>query len=109
MYRPNSRRALVLSEAPIFPRPLTRVRLVPLRANLPTFFDIWKEHPFHTGALSIQAKVLPGTIIAMLYSNRVPRGDAEKVLAKISEISGRKYTLSTVSVPVIEKNYEQDL
>lgn len=103
MYSPNQRRILVSSEAQ---RPLTRVQLVPLRTNLPTFFDVWREYPFHTGALSIRAKVLPGTIIAMLSANRVPRGDAEKVLAKISEISGRKYTLSTVFVPVIETNYE---
>jgi len=55
-----------------------------------------------TGALSMQAQVVPGTVIAMLYANRVPRNEAAKVLAKISEISGKRYSFVNVTIPVIE-------
>ncbi len=65
--------------------------------------DLWRIHRFHVDLVASNAGVSEKTVLALLRYQPVPREDAEKVLATLSMLYQQEYTLSTVSVPLIEE------
>jgi hypothetical protein len=64
----------------------------------PSLLDIWVMRPFHAEVLATQAGVDLSTVRAMLCNQPVEQGHAQKVLAQLSILRQRDYTLSTVYV-----------
>ena len=67
------------------------------------FMDLWVEHRFRVDVVASKAGVSEYTIDTMLRYKPVGKREAEKVLATLSTIYLQEYTLSTVSVPLIER------
>jgi hypothetical protein len=86
-------------EAPVF----RKTALLPLIDRRPSLFDLWTLHKFHSGALAIKAKVPPGTVKAMLSNQPIARDDAQKVIAALSSLVQREYTLQSVSLATLEE------
>lgn len=80
----------------------------PLEDNRPTFADLRKRHDFNLHKLIIRSGLPYPTVLDMFRSNPVPKANAEKVLAALSNILGREYNLSTVRVALCEEGDEQN-
>ena len=79
------------------------VRLVPLHANRPSLLDLWARYRFQSRILADIADVPESTVWAMFYRQPVQRGDAERVLFHLSTLLYKIYTLSTVTVALIDE------
>jgi hypothetical protein len=84
---------------------MQKVELRPLADTRPSLCDLWNKHKFHSGMLTIKAKVPPGTVQAMLRNQPVAREHAEKILAALSELVHKDYTLQSVSTVTTEEEY----
>ena len=70
----------------------------------PRFFDLCKHYQFNHQRLQEIAKdahVSYSIAYRMFINKPVARTDAEKVLAAFSELTGKTFTLATVTVPVL--------
>ena len=76
----------------------------PLQSDTrPFFVDVWREHRFRVDTLAKEAGVSQDTVLTMLRSQAVGKDDAQKVLAVLSRLYSREYTLATVRVNVDEE------
>lgn len=60
-------------------------------------------HAFHTDTLAYRANVPESIVVAMLNNHPIPLSEAKKVLAALSIQYNRYYTLSNVSVKLLEE------
>jgi hypothetical protein len=65
--------------------------------------DIWRIHRFYVDVVASKAGVSERTVFALLRYEPVSKEEAQKVLSTLSTLYQREYTLSTVSVPLIEE------
>lgn len=79
------------------------VRLVPLQAPRPSLLDLWTRYRFQARTLAQLADVPERIVLAMFYNQPVHRADAQKVLLHLSMLLHKVYTLSTVTVVLIEE------
>ena len=84
---------------------MQKVELRPLADTRPSLYDLWTLHTFHSGMLTIKAKVPPGTVQARLGNQPVAREYAQRVLAALSELVQQEYTLESVSIITTEEEY----
>ncbi len=80
-----------------------KTALLPLTDQRPSLFDLWTLHHFQSGALTIKAKVPPGTVQAMLCSQPIAREYAQRILTALSEFVHKDYTLQSVYAVTIEE------
>ena len=64
----------------------------------PFFMDVWRVHRFRVDIVAKEAAVPEGTVLAMLRHEAVGKDDAQKILATLSHLYSREYTLETVRV-----------
>ena len=69
----------------------------------PFFKDLIDTHRFDPLLLARQAKTEPSIVLAMLRAHPVRRALAEKVLHALSQMTGERYSLDTVRVPLKEE------
>ena len=72
------------------------------------FMDLWMEHRFRVDLVARLAGVPDETIFTMLSYQPVGQKEAQKVLAALSALYHREYTLFTVSVRLHEEG-EKDV
>jgi hypothetical protein len=76
----------------------------PPESHTPIFMmDLWRIHRFRVDVVASQAGVSEKTVLALLRYQPVARQEAQKVLDTLSTLYQQEYTLSTVSVPLIEE------
>lgn len=68
----------------------------------PNLFDLWRQHHFDIGTLSLATNLSESTILAMLRYQPIRQKDAEKVLSKLGSQLHHDLTLETVHVPLIK-------
>jgi hypothetical protein len=77
----------------------------PHHSHTPLFFmDLWQAHRFRVDLVADRAGVPEDTIYTMLRYQPVKENEAQKILATLSTLYQQEYTLSTVSVWVLERN-----
>ena len=74
----------------------------------PFFMDVWREHRFRVYIVAKEAAVPEGTVHAMLRHQAVGRQEVQKVLAALSHLYSREYTLETVRVHVNQEEIRHD-
>jgi hypothetical protein len=67
----------------------------------PFFMDIWREHRFRVDLVARGAGISEETVFTMLRFQAVKARDASQVLAELSRLYRREYTLKTVRVRLI--------
>ena len=69
----------------------------------PFFMGIWREHRFRVDIVAREADVQEKVVLTMLRFQPVEARDAASVLAVLSRLYSREYTLFTVRVRLIGK------
>ena len=64
----------------------------------PFFMDLWREHRFRVDFVAKEARVSEEIVLAMLRNQVVCKKDVQDVLAVLSRLYSREYTLETVRV-----------
>jgi len=67
----------------------------------PFFMDLWREHRFRVDLVASEAGLSEETVLSMLRYQPVSREEAQKVLAALSKLYHREYSLLTVSVRLL--------
>jgi hypothetical protein len=79
----------------------------PQESYTPIFMmDLWRIYRFRVDVVASKAEVSENTVLALLRYQPVARQEAEKVLSTLSTLYQQEYTLSTVSVPLIEETLD---
>jgi hypothetical protein len=68
-----------------------------------SMMEVWYHHHFRADTLAKEAGVSDEVVYALLRHKPVKRLEAQKVLDTLSRLYQQEYTLSTVSVPLIEE------
>jgi hypothetical protein len=68
-----------------------------------SMMEVWYFHHFRADILAREAGVSDEVVHALLRHKPVKRLEAQKVLDTLSRLYQREYSLSTVSVPLLEE------
>jgi hypothetical protein len=69
---------------------------------------VWTSYHFEPSLLACKAEVPEETVQAMLCNKPVTKEDAEKVLAQLSTLLHKDYSLNTVYVSLVETGATQE-
>jgi hypothetical protein len=81
----------------------------PPRDSRPSLLDVWANCRFEPSLLACEAKLSEEVVQAMLCNKPVTKEDAEKVLAQLSTLLQKDYSLNTVSVSLAETGAAQEI
>ena len=74
----------------------------------PFFMDVWREHRFRVDIVAKEAAVSEDTVLALLRNQAVRLEEVQKVLAALSHLYSREYTLETVRVNLNQEEMRND-